>query len=149
VEGLAQSVQILQEENLLNEAQRERDFSNREHEEHFVTAPNTPSVSDPKSDERRSRELDEQMVALEFDGARNDAAPITPIALLNCLNDAHMEGNKNNHLCSVYVEISAVRVFNALHSIKILLFLVYSYLRAMVSVRAFRTYRNQKERSII
>jgi hypothetical protein len=101
----------------LNEAQRERDFSNREHEEHFVTAPNTPSVSDPKSDERRSRELDEQMVALEFDGARNDAAPITPIALLNCLNDAHMEGNKNNHLCSAHEQISAVRVFDALHSI--------------------------------
>jgi hypothetical protein len=99
VEGLAQSVQILQEENILHEAQRERDFNGREHEEHFVTAPNTPSVADPVSDERRSRELDEQMVALEFDGARSDAAPITPMALLNCLNDAHMEGKKNNLLC--------------------------------------------------
>ena len=93
VEGLAQSVQILQEENILNEAQRERDYNNREHEEHFTTAPNTPSVADPLSDERKSRELDEQMVALEFDGACRDAAPITPIALLNCLNDANIEGN--------------------------------------------------------
>lgn len=100
VEGLAQSVQILQEENILNEAKRDREFNNREHEEHFVTAPNTPSVADPLSDERRSRELDEHMVSLEFDGTSKDAAPITPIALLNCLNDAHIEGKTDIHDCS-------------------------------------------------
>lgn len=99
MEGLAQSVQILQEENILNEAQRERDFNNRELEEHFVTAPNTPSVTDPSSDERRSKELDEQMLALEFDGSCSNPAPVTPLALIDCLNDAHMEGNENILLC--------------------------------------------------
>lgn len=83
----------------MNEAQRERDFNNREHEEHFVTAPNTPSVADPSSDERRSKELDEQMVALEFDGTCSNPAPVTPIALIDCLNDAHMEGTKIIFLC--------------------------------------------------
>ena len=76
VDGLAQSVQLLQEEIIENESQRELEMERvRENERellkkegegegHFVTAPSTPSVCDPASDERRRIDFSEHLSSL-------------------------------------------------------------------------------------
>lgn len=152
VEGLAHSVQLLQDEIVENEAKHETNyeemkdeirtemkeemktkvtFSDSQEEGHFVTAPNTPSVADPGSDERRKVEISENLstvsfLAKEFDcedmegGDGNEKGemgeggnvPYTPTALLGCLNDVQrtprtpfMEG-KNMHYPTLYLLMS-------------------------------------------
>ena len=83
-------------------------FSESEGEGHFVTAPSTPSVADPASDDRRSMEITEGLATVSFmtreideeaEGEPNEGVkeriPNTPTALLNCLNDVHIEGKQN------------------------------------------------------
>ena len=120
VDGLAQSVQLLQEEIIENESQRELEMERvRENERellkkegegegHFVTAPSTPSVCDPASDERRRIDFSEHLSSLsslafvdkdvkevEIDGISGlgSRVEMTPTALLSCLNDTQIEGN--------------------------------------------------------
>ena len=89
VDGLAQSVQTLQEEIVENEFQREKEFQQQQAEQEkqkqqqqsgrpfvtfseaegdgqFVTAPSTPSVANPSSDLRRKEELSEELASLVF-----------------------------------------------------------------------------------
>ena len=62
--------------------------------EHFVTAPNTPSVVDPLSDERKRRD-EQDLLSLQYDADGSELvggiAPITPRPF-NCLSDVHIEG---------------------------------------------------------
>ena len=101
VDGLAQSVQTLQEEIVENEFQREKEFQQQQAEQEkqkqqqqsgrpfvtfseaegdgqFVTAPSTPSVANPSSDLRRKEELSEELASLvfmdkDFDSNSDDA----------------------------------------------------------------------------
>ena len=143
MDGLAQSVQTLQEEIVENEIQREKEFQQQqvaqemqkqlqqssrpfvtfseiEGDGHFVTAPSTPSISDPSSDLRRKEEQSEEMTYLSFiDNEKDSSAidkeeecsvvregldvhfnsePLTPSTLPHCLNDATTEG-KSIILC--------------------------------------------------
>ena len=116
MDGLAQSVQMLQGEIVQNEIQREKEyhekqdekekqqkqkllkqqrqlgrpnvtFSELEGEGHFVTAPSTPSVSDPSSDLRRKEEFSDTLNSLVFMDQTYDLS-----------NDIEGEvENKNNH----------------------------------------------------
>jgi hypothetical protein len=99
VEGLAQSVLILQQEAQQQEALQEKNSSRKgkltfAEGEHFVTAPNTPSMVDPLSDERRRRD-EQDLLSLRYDADGSELvgrlAPITPKPI-NCLNDVHIEG---------------------------------------------------------
>lgn len=63
--------------------------------EHFVTAPNTPSVVDPLSDERKKRD-EKDLLSLHYDADGSELAgriaPITPGLPYNCLSDVKIEG---------------------------------------------------------
>ena len=109
VEGLAISVQILQKENEENELQRERDYENRgkvkftdNDNDNFVTAPNTPSICDPLSDERRRKELSEEVQS----GCSQECSPEDseiqngPTSLVHCLNDDLIEGIEDSKNCT-------------------------------------------------
>ena len=101
MEGLAISVQILQKENEENERQREIDYENRNKvkftdndNDNFVTAPNTPSVCDPLSDERRRREFSQEaeLECSQECSAEDSEVQNDPTSLIHCLNDDLIEG---------------------------------------------------------
>ena len=93
---------ILQQEALEQEAlqEKERNSSRKgkltfAEGEHFVTAPNTPSVVDPLSDERKRRD-EQDLMSLHYDADGSELvgriAPITPGLPYNCLSDVKIEG---------------------------------------------------------
>lgn len=74
--------------------------------DNFVTAPNTPSICDPLSDERRRKELSEETQSGCSQECSQECSPKDsetqndPTSLVHCLNDDLIEGIEDSKNCT-------------------------------------------------